>query len=227
VDGRRRRRDSVGCKRVDRRRAGCLEAPTLVPVADVTKFAVGESITIGIAPLSDTTTISAIGNGLLTLSTPLNNGHAVGDPVSSTASSGVIYRDLELPQDACTQRVGHFGIASEAALTSGQYDFATGLSPSGHLYSAAQTASFYGAPLISWPTALAAYRYEVEWSAKSYPFVAAGQLMTASTAVVLPSARARGTTGSAASTTTCRPARRCSAGRTRRSSSSPARPSRS
>ncbi len=165
---------------------GASKLSTLVPVADVTKFSVGESITIGTAPLSDTTTISAIGNGLLTLSTPLNNGHAVGDPVSSTASSGVIYRDLELPQDACTQRIGHFGIASEAALTSGQYDFATGLSPTGHLYSAAQTASFYGAPLISWPTALAAYRYEVEWSAKSYPFVAAGQLMTASTAVVLP-----------------------------------------
>jgi len=158
----------------------------LVPVADVTKFQVGESITIGNSPDTDTSTIGAIGNGLLTLTTPLSLGHAVGEPVSSTASSGVIYRDLELPQDACAQREGKFGIASEPALTSGQNIFATGLSPTGHLYSAAQTASFYGAPLIAWPSVLAANRYEIEWSSKEYPFVAAGQLMTASTSVVLP-----------------------------------------
>ena len=176
---------------------GASKGSTLVPVADVTNFSVGESITIGIAPDSDTAKIAAIGNGLITIDTPMNNGHAVGDPVSSTASSGIIYRDLELPQDVCSHRGatlvqdqdprrGRFGIASEAALTSGQNIFATGLSPSGHLYSSAQTASFYGYPLIAWPTVLAADRYEVEWSTSAYPFVAAGQLMTPSTAVVLP-----------------------------------------
>jgi len=165
---------------------GASKNSLLVPVADTTKFQVGESITIGNSPNTDTSTIGAIGNGLLTLTTALSIGHAVGEPVTSTASSGVIYRDLELPQDVCSQRMGKFGIASEPGLIAGQSIFATGLSPTGHLYSAAQTSSFYGAPLVTWPTVLAASRYEVEWSAKEYPFVAAGQLMTSSTSVVLP-----------------------------------------
>ena len=162
---------------------------TLVPVSDTSQFSVGQSITIGTAPNSDTTTIAAIGNGLITLSSPLNFGHAVGDPIASTSSSGIVYRDMELPQDVCKQgaaRVQRFGVASESALTGAQNAFATGLSTNGHLFSASQTSTFYGTPLIAWPPIMRADRYEVEWSAKAYPFVAVSSLMTASTSSMLP-----------------------------------------
>jgi hypothetical protein len=169
---------------------GASKSSTLVPVTDTTQFSVGESITIGVAPNSDTTTITAIGNGLITLSSPLNFGHAVGEPISSTASSGVVYRDMELPQDVCksggAQRESRFGIASEAPVTAAQDAFATGLSPTGHLFSASQTATFYGQPLVAWPPIMRGDRYEIEWSSTSYPFNAQGSIMTPSTSVMLP-----------------------------------------
>ncbi|MDX6471723.1 MAG: hypothetical protein QOK22_539 [Gaiellaceae bacterium] len=162
---------------------------TLLPVSDVSKFSVGQSITIGIAPDSDTATIGAIGNGLVTLKSPLNFGHAAGQPIASTASSGVAYRDMELAQDVCQfqpQRVGRFGIASEPPLTTAQETFATGLSPTGRLVSAARTATFYGQPLVAWAPSLTADSYQVQWSTKAYPFTPVGSIMTASTATLLP-----------------------------------------
>jgi hypothetical protein len=168
---------------------GASQGSTLVPVADTTRFAVGQSITIGNAPDSDTTTISSMGNGLLVVSTPLNNGHAAGEPVASTASSGVLYRDMEMPQDVCTQqpsRVHRFGITSEPALTTAQEPFATGLSPKGRLVSSAGTGTFYGRPLVAWAPALSANTYQVQWSKKAYPFTPEGTIMTPSTSTILP-----------------------------------------
>jgi hypothetical protein len=116
-------------------------------------------------------------------------------PVAATASNtgGLVYRDLELPQDACASgRVMRFGIGSEPSLTRAQDPFATGLSATGRLISAASTRAFYGRPLVAWTPALGAQDYEVQWSkkvpgAKSYyPFKAEGTIMTTSTAAVLP-----------------------------------------
>jgi hypothetical protein len=167
---------------------------TLLPVSDTRQFSVGESITIGVAPSSDTATVGAIGNGVITLKSPLNFGHAVGDPIATTTSAGVVYQDLELPQQVCDDalrgvnpwRVQRFGITSEPSRTSAQDPFATGLSPSGSLVSAVQKATFYGRPLIAWAPALSADTYEVEWSKKAYPFTAEGTIMTPATSTVLP-----------------------------------------
>jgi hypothetical protein len=83
-------------------------------------------------------------------------------------------------------RVQRFGIASAPALTAAQDTFATGLSPTGRLISAAQPATFYGRPLVAWLPALSADTYEVEWSKQAYPFKAEGQIMTPATSAILP-----------------------------------------
>jgi hypothetical protein len=173
---------------------GASAGSTLIPVSDTSTFQIGQSITVGVAPLSDTATIAAVGNGLITLTSPLNNGHAVGDPIASTRSGGVVYRDLELPQDVCKVRKlpsldeppNRFGISSEPPLLAAQEPFATGLSPKGRLISAANPTAFYGQPLIAWAPILAAHRYQVQWSKKAYPFTPEGSIITPSTSVVLP-----------------------------------------
>ncbi len=166
---------------------GASKGSTLVPVSDPTQFAVGQSITIGVSPNTDTATITAIGSSLLTISTALGNGHSPGQPIVTTNSNGVVYQDLELPQDACAAgRVQRFGISSEPALTTSQQPFATGLSSDGRLTSAANTPIFYGQPLVAWTPALGAQNYQVQWSKKAYPFVAQGVTMTTSTATILP-----------------------------------------
>jgi hypothetical protein len=174
---------------------GASKGSQLLPVTDTTQFKIGQSITIGVAPNSDTATIGAIGNGLVTLNTALNNGHAVGDPIASTSSGTVIYRDLELPQDVCATpdpnngnkpRVQRLGIMSAPPLHSAQEPFATGLSKNGTLISADETGTFYGHPLVAWDPSLSADRYQVQWSKKQYPFTPDDSIMTPSTAVILP-----------------------------------------
>jgi hypothetical protein len=166
---------------------GASKGSNLVPVTDPTQFAVGQSITIGVSPNTDTATITAIGSSLLTINTALGNGHSAGDAIVTTNSSGVIYQDMELPQDACAAgRVQRFGISSEPALTTSQVPFATGLSSEGRLTSAAETPVFYGRPLVAWTPALGAQNYQVQWSTTAYPFVSQGNIMTTSTSTVLP-----------------------------------------
>jgi hypothetical protein len=172
---------------------GASKGSNLVAVADTTQFSVGDTITIGSGINSDTGTITALGNGLLTLKNPLNSGHASGEPISTTGSSAVVYQDLELPQDACASgRIQRFGISSEPSLTTAQDPFATGLSQTGRLTSAAETPAFYGQPLVAWTPALGAQNYQVQWSQKapgatsSYPFKSAGTIMTTSTSAILP-----------------------------------------
>ena len=172
---------------------GASKGSTLVPVADSTKFNVGDTITIGSGVTTDTGTITAIGNGLVTLKSALNNGHASGEQITTTGGTAVLYQDLDLPQDACASgRVMRFGISSEPSLTTGQDPFVTGLSATGRLTSAASTSAFYGQPLVAWTPALGAQNYQVQWSQKpigassAYPFKAAGSIMTTSTSAVLP-----------------------------------------
>jgi hypothetical protein len=108
--------------------------------------------------------------------------------------SSIVYKDLELPQDACAAgRVQRFGIASEPSLTAAQAPFATGLSSTGRLTSAVKTSAFYGQPLVAWTPALGAGIYQVQWSKKRYPFVAETDprtstkgFLTSSTSSVLP-----------------------------------------
>jgi hypothetical protein len=151
---------------------GASKGSSVIPVADSSAFTVGITVTVGTAPGSDSGTVTAVGGGTITISTPLGFGHAVGEPVVAIASA-VVYRDLELPQDVCAAgRVQRFGIASEPSLTTAQSPFATGLSAKGRLTSAAQTPAFYGQPLVAWTPALSADLYQVQWSKTRYPFVA-------------------------------------------------------
>jgi hypothetical protein len=150
---------------------GASKGARVVPVANASQFAIGQVVTIGTAPASDTATITAVSSGQITLSTDLQQGHGVGDQVVTNGASSLIYQDLELPQDVCAAgRVKRFGIESEPALTSGQEPFVTGLTQAGRLTSAANVPSYYGRPLVAWTPALSADIYEIQYSKTSYPF---------------------------------------------------------
>jgi hypothetical protein len=177
---------------------GASKGSPIVPVADSSQFKVGVTVTVGSGLVSDTGTITAVGGGSITLSAPLQFGHAIGEQVV-VVGSAVVYQDLELPQDVCKgdlthkARVQRFGIASEPSLTTAQVPFATGLSATGRLTSAAKTPTFYGQPLVAWTPALGADIYQVQWSPSRYPFVPEADprtsqrgLLTFSTSAVLP-----------------------------------------
>ena len=141
---------------------GASVGSALVPVADSSSFAKGLTVTIGTPPSSDTGTIVSISGNSITLSAPLKFGHAEGEAIVANGSS-VVYQDLELPEDVCAAgRVQRFGIESEPSLTTAQAPFATGLSATGRLTSAANTSSFYGQPLVAWTPALGADIYQVQ-----------------------------------------------------------------
>jgi hypothetical protein len=114
--------------------------------------------------------IASIGSGAITLAAAVTLGHPIGDLVVRAGGS-VQYVDAELSQDVCAAgRVQRLGIASEPSLTSAQAPFATGLSSTGRLTSAAHTSKFYGSPLIAWTPAFNADIYEVQYSKTAYPF---------------------------------------------------------
>jgi hypothetical protein len=149
---------------------GSVKGTTTIPVTTTTGFRVGDSITIGIAPATDSATITGVGAGTVTLATATNFAHSPGDPVNRAGGS-IVYQDKELPQEVCAAgRVQRFGISSEPSLTTGSAPFATGLSPAGRLTSAAGTPAFYGSPLIAWTPAFGADIYEVQYSKAKYPF---------------------------------------------------------
>jgi hypothetical protein len=166
---------------------GASKGSPIVPVTDTGKFTTGETVTIGVAPNSDTAKITAAGNGLLTLDAPLNFGHVSGDPIAALAAGGQ-YQDVMLPQDLCGSGLIHkFGLWSEPSIASPQAPYVTGLSSTGKLVSATpSTSQFYGRPLVAWTPALRAEKYEVEWSLSDKPFVAVGNILTNSTAAILP-----------------------------------------
>src|SRR5581483_1464100 len=81
---------------------------------------VGDTITYGSGATADSGTISAIGAGSITISSPTVNVHPINDPVQRAGGS-IDYVDAELPQDACAAgRVQRLGIDSEPSLTSAQ-----------------------------------------------------------------------------------------------------------
>jgi hypothetical protein len=159
-----------------------------IPVTTTIGFNVGDTVTIGAEPV----TITGIGDGVLGV-TGLKGSHLAGEVISRQGGS-VQYTDLEMPQDVCASgRVARFGKNSEPSLTSAGDLFATGLSPSGRLTSALHTASFYGAPLVSWTPALGAEAYQIQWSKTHYPFIpesapggATKGFITPATSTILP-----------------------------------------
>lgn len=169
---------------------GAAKGSTTVPVSSTIGFATGDSVTIGVVPNIDSGKVVAIGADSITLDQPLAHDHPAGDSIERA----IRYVDLELPQDACAAgRVQRLGISSQAALTTAQAPFATGLSSRGRLISAAEARTFYGQPLVAWTPALSASLYEVQWSKTRYPFVAqpdprskTNGFLTYSTSAVLP-----------------------------------------
>jgi hypothetical protein len=152
---------------------GASQGSRIVPVADASVFKVGDTVTIGTAPASDTAAITAISSGQLTLAANLTSGHGIGESVVINGAGTLTYRDLDLPQDACAAgRVQRLGISSEPSLTSGQQPFVTGLSQTGRLTSAADLPAYYGRPLIAWTPALGADIYQIQYSKTEYPFKA-------------------------------------------------------
>jgi hypothetical protein len=171
--------------------AGAQKGDKVVPVANTQNFVAGDVVQIGGGPTADTVTLSDVSRAQLTLASPLANPHPVGETVTRT-SGAVLYRDLDLAQDACAAgRVERFGKASEPSLTSSGEVFATGMSSDGRLTSARHTTAFYGQPLVSWTPALGANAYEVQWSKIKYPFTpeafgSANGYVTTGTSLVLP-----------------------------------------
>lgn len=100
----------------------------------------------------------------------------------------VRYRETELPQDVCQSgRVMRFGKATPPVITSSRRPFASGLSPTGRLISAARsTPTFYGTPLVAWESILGAQEYEVQWSRSGNPWRPVGSLKTPATSSLLP-----------------------------------------
>jgi hypothetical protein len=138
--------------------------------------------------LSDTAIVTKVVGDTATLSTPLLFSHGAGSSVQ--IGGKVVYRETELPQDACAAgRVLSFGKDSAEAKPADprSVPYATGLSPNGRLLTARHVATvFYGPPLVAWTAAPAAQKYDVEWSHTKYPWRPSGHLQTAATSAVLP-----------------------------------------
>jgi len=174
---------------------GAPKGTTVIPVLSTSGLRVGDAVSVGTAPSVDSGTITSVGSGSITLSGPTNFAHFAGESVIRAGGS-ISYVDAELPEDVCgpaSNRVQRLGISSEPTLTSAQAPFATGLSSSGRLTSAARTSAFYGSPLIAWTPAFNADIYEVQYSKTRYPFKAETDprssvkgFMTFSTSDVLP-----------------------------------------
>jgi hypothetical protein len=173
---------------------GTIVGSTTLPVNSTTGFRVGDAVSIGAAPSVDSAIVSGVSAGTLTFSTPMLYAHTAGQTVTRAGGS-LVYQDLELPQDVCTNpdRIQRFGISSEPSLTTAQSPFATGLSATGRLVSAAKTPAFYGQPLVAWTPAIGASIYQIQWSKVKYPFVAEADpagggkgRLTFSTSTVLP-----------------------------------------
>ena len=172
---------------------GANAAATTLPLSNTSGITGGDTLLIGTGLTQETATVISVSTDTVTFASATKFGHGAGEPVVRTGGS-FEYRDMELAQDVCASgRVARFGKTSEPALTSSGELFASGLSPSGRLTSAAHTAAFYGSPLVSWTPALGAAEYEVQWGKTRYPFVAEKDprtgspgFLTTGTSAVLP-----------------------------------------
>lgn len=172
--------------------AGAATGATVLPVTNATGLNSGDTITIGSGATTESATITNVTGNTVTLALALKFGHGGGEQVVRTGGP-ITYTDLELPQDVCAAgRVMRFGKESEPSLVSAGQLFATGLSNTGRLTSAARSTAFYGEPLVSWTPALGAEAYEVQWSKTQYPFnpvtLASGSsgVVTSATSIVFP-----------------------------------------
>lgn len=90
---------------------------------------------------------------------------------------GLIYRDLELPQDACAppnNRVWSFGIQSMPVTTTKDgVPFSQGQRDLSVASAATKTPSFVQLPVITWTPVLGAQAYEIQLSRHLYPWRAA------------------------------------------------------
>jgi hypothetical protein len=168
---------------------GAVLGSNSINVVGAANVAVGDELLVGVGNGQDIVTVTAVAGNIVSFGGGLQHSHFAGETVIRTAE--LFYRDLELPQDACTSgRVGTFGKTSDPALASTNNDapFASGLSPKGTLVSAnASKTSFYGTPVVAWKPALGASAYEVQWSKTRYPFVAAATpILTWGTSTTLP-----------------------------------------
>jgi hypothetical protein len=105
-----------------------------------------------------------------------------------TADDKVKWYEAEVPQDTCAAgRVLSFGKLSEPVLAASKAPYVSGLSPDGRLQPARKARpSFYGVPVAAWLPALGADQYEVQWSKRTYPWKAEGNVVTVATATELP-----------------------------------------
>ena len=166
-------------------------------VSSASGFSTGDVIQIGNPSNQEAATVTGVTGSVITIATPLKQGHGSGEPVVRTMGN-LTYRDLELPQEVCAAgRVMRFGKSSEPTLVAAGTPFASGLSPRGLLTTATPSAaSFYSSPLVAWTPALGADAYHVQWSKVRAPFAAqsvewqgkgaAAGFLTFATSAVLP-----------------------------------------
>jgi hypothetical protein len=153
-------------------------------VASSSGFNAGVTVTIG----AESAKIASVSPNLLTLAAPLQSAHLAGATISF--GGGLVYQDTQLAQDKC--EAGGYSVfgkhsADPVPANQAEVPFATGLSPSGRLLTAAsKKTAFYGPPLVAWEPAPAASSYDVEWSKTSYPWRPAGHISTPATSAVLP-----------------------------------------
>ncbi|HET8607115.1 MAG TPA: hypothetical protein VFL66_08810 [Gaiellaceae bacterium] len=169
------------------------QGTTTVLFSGSASFKVGDKVRVGASAGAEVLTVAAVSGSAVTFTTATLAAHSAGDPISLVGAGGIVYQDMELPQDVCAAgRVARFGIDSEPSLVAGNDAFASGLSSSGRLTSAVKTDSFFKAPVVSWTPALGADAYEVQWSKSASPFVpvagpgGAAGIMTGATSYVLP-----------------------------------------
>jgi hypothetical protein len=98
-----------------------------------------------------------------------------------------VYRDLELPQDACQEgRSSTFAKLSKPAITASRTPYVSGLTPKGRLLAiAGSRPTVYSTPLVAWQPVMGATGYEVQWSRSTYPWRAAGSRVTQTTSTLL------------------------------------------
>ncbi|MDQ2910287.1 MAG: hypothetical protein M3R39_04625 [Actinomycetota bacterium] len=159
---------------------------TTITVADGTGIIAGDALRVG-SPLPENAVVQSVLGNVITLVSGLSRFHSGGEDVVRPGG-GVTYREAELTQDTCAAgRRLTFAKTSEPALTGQGTPFVSGLSPQGKLVSARSSKPrFYGQPLIAWQPLVNADQYEVQWSAKPYPWKTAGTQFTWGTSVSLP-----------------------------------------
>lgn len=116
-------------------------------------------------------------------------------PSSSTPSKPqplkVEYHDMDLPQDLCAAgQVWPFGMQSAPLTTTSETPFASGLTDSARVVSAARKLpSFQELPVVTWKPALDAQTYEVQVSPKLYPWGTVRTVNSVVPSAVLPLSR--------------------------------------